>query len=99
MRAIDFHLRHGFLDRPGGGESVHVGHGQIEHRDVGLQLANPLHRDAPVWRVRHHFDVLLRAEQRDQALADGLVILGENDSNLPGVSLQRWHASRPVLRR
>jgi hypothetical protein len=57
------------------------GHGQVEQKDVGLQLPCQFHRFGPVGRLTQNLDVSFRFQQPAQAIAENWMIVGDNGAN------------------
>jgi hypothetical protein len=72
-------VRPGSGELPGGLDAVHDGHAHVHQDDVGGQLAADLHRLGPVAGGADHREVRLGVQQRGEAGAHHVVIVGDDD--------------------
>jgi hypothetical protein len=73
------HMRAGLCDRAGCGDPIDLGHVQIHHDNVRLQLIDQLDRSLPVVCLSDHVDVAVGSEQRDQPGPEDRVVVGDED--------------------
>src|SRR6185436_12254886 len=77
----DFGRGQCLADLPRRLEAVQVRHADVQDDDVGTQPLRLVARFAPVDGLADELPALLRLEQRAQALADDLVVVGDEDAD------------------
>ena len=67
-----------------------VRHGQIEQKNVGLDLGGQFHRLEAVAGFAHHFHVAFRFEQAPQPVAENRVIVGNHNAYGMNAFIHGW---------
>ena len=57
-----------------------VRHGQVEQKNVGLDLGRQFHRLEAVAGFAHHFHIAFRFQQAPQSVAENRVIVGNHNA-------------------
>jgi hypothetical protein len=57
--------------------SVQIGHVDVHDNHIGPELAGQLYGRAAVFGLGHHFHTVLLFDQRTQAVAHDLVVIGQ----------------------
>ncbi len=71
------------LDAPGRFDAVHLGHINIHHDHVGVELLSEFHRFRPVPRFANHFEMLVGGHNAPQAFAHEGMIVHKQQANRP----------------
>jgi hypothetical protein len=80
----DFDLLVMFLDLTNDGESVQSAHLEIQYDDIRLVFGGKSHRFDPVRRFGAHLPTFPRLKQRAKTCSQDMVVVGQQDSDLPG---------------
>jgi hypothetical protein len=75
----DADLGMGVAELPRGLEAVHLGHADVDQRDVGILGGHQVQELATVGRLTHHFDPVGHVEVTPESLAYQRMVIGDRD--------------------